>query len=118
MDQSNTILVVEDDVLAREALIDLLQVEGYDVVGASDGQEGLNFLCASLPLPFVVLLDLGLPIIDGFEFLRRQKDDPEIAHVPVIIVTGTPSPDVPGATAILKKPVDAEKLIELLVQYR
>src|SRR6266478_9455657 len=104
MERANPILVVEDDPLALEALTDVLEVAGYTVVGASDGQEGLERVYTSDPAPFLILLDLGLPVIDGWEFLRRQKNDAKIANIPVIIVTATPSPQVPAADAVLKKP--------------
>jgi CheY-like chemotaxis protein len=118
MNRTNPILVVEDDRLAREALTDVLEVAGYTVIGASDGQAGLERVYTSDPAPFVILLDLGLPVIDGWEFLRRQKNDTKIAHIPVIVVTATPSPRVPEAAAVLKKPVNVDQLINLLTQYR
>jgi len=118
MNRANPILVVEDDPLALEALTDVLEMAGYTVVGASDGQAGLERVHTNDPVPFVILLDLGLPVIDGWEFLRRQKNDTKIAHIPVIIVTATPSSRVPGADAVLKKPVNVDQLINLLAQYR
>jgi CheY-like chemotaxis protein len=118
MNRTNPILVVEDDPLALEALTDVLETTGYSVIGASDGREGLERVYTSDPAPFLILLDLGLPVIDGWEFLRRQKNDAKIAHIPVIIVTAIPSPRVPEAAAVLKKPVKVDQLINLLAQYR
>jgi two-component system chemotaxis response regulator CheY len=118
MNERSTILVVEDDLLALEAITDVLEIEGYNVVSASDGQEGLERLHTSTPPPSLVLLDLGLPIIDGWEFLRRQKNDPKIAHVPVVILTATPSPHVPAANAVLKKPVSPSNLLKAITRYR
>jgi CheY-like chemotaxis protein len=118
MNRVKPILVVEDDPLTLEALTDVLEAAGYTVIGASDGQDGLERVCTSDPAPFLILLDLGLPVIDGWEFLRRQKNDPKIAHIPVIILTATPPPLVPSADAVLKKPINVDRLINLLARYR
>ena len=118
MDRANPILIIEDDPLALEAFTDVLEMAGYTIIGASDGREGLERVHTSDPAPFLILLDLGLPVIDGWEFLRRQKNDTKIAHIPVIIVTATPSSRVPGADAVLKKPVNVDQLINLLAQNR
>ena len=107
------LLLVEDDQMSREALAFILEVEGYAVDSAGDGQEGLELLHHS-PHPAVVLLDLGLPTVDGFEFLRRQKQDQEVAHVPVVVMTALPEPSVPEAAAVVRKPLDLPKLIYLL----
>lgn len=107
------ILLIEDDLLTLEAMAYILEFEGYSVATASDGEKGLDLLHQS-PRPRAVLLDLGLPIIDGFEFIRRQSQDPEMASIPVIVITASYAPVVPEATAILRKPVDLVELKEVL----
>jgi DNA-binding response OmpR family regulator len=78
-----TILIVEDQQGFRRIYHDVLQNEGYDVLEAQDGEEGWQM--AKEKKPNLVLLDLGLPKIDGFEVLKRIRADAETANIPVII---------------------------------
>jgi two-component system, chemotaxis family, chemotaxis protein CheY len=112
----NRILLVEDDLLAKESLAYILEFEGYNVATAGDGAEGLEILHQS-PRPSAVVLDLGLPVMSGHEFLERQKKDPRVADIPVIVVTAAYRPRVPDASAVLSKPVDVPKLIDLLREH-
>jgi CheY-like chemotaxis protein len=107
------ILVVDDDPAARDVLIHLLESEGYEVATAGDGEQALA--CMRRCAPALVLLDLMLPVMDGFEFRVRQMQDPALADIPVIVFTG--GEDVDKATglhaaACLRKPVDAATLLE------
>src|SRR5436190_19142440 len=86
-DGSAPVLIIEDDPDTRDALGELLSGEGYEVATAADGQEGLRRLGAP-PRPCLVLLDLMLPAMDGFEFRVRQLEDPELAAIPVIVLLG------------------------------
>ncbi len=108
------ILVVEDDQYIRDSLIELLQDEGYDVTVARDGQEGLDALHGGLR-PNLILLDLMMPVKDGFQFRTEQGLEADLAKIPTIIFsadTGVnqPHPEFEGA-AILKKPVDLDALL-------
>jgi CheY-like chemotaxis protein len=107
------VLVVEDDALSREALAYAFKTEGYSVSCAENGKRGLDLLHKS-PRPSAILLDLGLPVIDGYEFIRRQKQDPEVSDIPVIVMTGSWSPSVPEAAVILRKPFDLRQLIGIV----
>ena len=107
------ILIVEDDPFTLEALAYILEVEGYRVSTARDGKKGRELLRA-MRQPSAVILDLRLPIIDGRKFLRRLKQEPGVADVPVFVVTSDFAPKVPEATAVLPKPVDLPKLLSLL----
>ena len=80
------ILVVEDDPNVRGLLQTLLEVEGYAVVTASDGMDGLGQAAASSP--GLVLLDLVMPDLGGARVLERLRDDPVLSQIPVIVVTG------------------------------
>ena len=80
------VLVVEDNVDAREAMTAFLEGEGYDVVGAANGQEALGHL-RTLPIFCVILLDLGTPGMDGWEFWAKQVREPAMASVPVVIMS-------------------------------
>jgi DNA-binding response OmpR family regulator len=79
------ILVVEDDKFLRELISRKLVSAGYEVEGAVDGEEGVN--SARAEKPALILLDLILPGIDGFEALRRIRQSPEIGKIPVIILS-------------------------------
>jgi len=79
------ILIVEDDKFLRELMSRKLREEGYEVLEAIDGDAGLKKM--KKEKPDLVLLDLILPEIDGFEVLAAKKEDPEIAKIPVIILS-------------------------------
>ena len=80
------VLVVEDNVDAREAMTAFLEGEGYDVVGAANGQEALGHLRTS-PIFCVILLDLGTPVMDGWEFCAKHVQEPAMASIPVVIMS-------------------------------
>lgn len=80
-----TLLLVEDNEMNRDAISRLLERRGFTLVTAVDGEEGVR-LCRE-QLPDLVLMDLGLPGIDGFEATRRIKADPATAHIPVVALT-------------------------------
>ena len=86
------ILVIEDHELARRALTALLLTMGYDVVEATNGREALMTLATEAP-PDVILLDLVMPIMDGWEFMKRQRRDWRLCTIPTIVISGVPSHD-------------------------
>jgi class 3 adenylate cyclase len=111
MSEGASILVAEDDAVARATLVKSLEHEGHRVTTAANGRQALEFLGAG---PFdAVLLDILMPELDGFEVLTRMKADPALRHVPVIMVTSVD--DVAsavrciemGADDYLTKPFDA-----------
>lgn len=79
------ILVIEDDTFLRELIVQKLDQEGYDVEEAVDGKEGVKQALAQKP--DIILLDLILPGIDGFEVLRQLKEDEALAPIPVLILS-------------------------------
>jgi CheY-like chemotaxis protein len=108
------ILVVEDHDTARKALTALLSSTGYEVVEAADGREALAVL-AKGPRPDLILLDLMMPVMDGWEFMKRQRRDWQLCTIPTIVVTGVPSHDprcleMP-IVRFLPKPYTGEELI-------
>jgi CheY-like chemotaxis protein len=80
-----TILVVEDNEASRDALARRLQRRGYDVVMAVDGQQAVSV--AQSAKPDLILMDLGLPVIDGWEATRRLKADASTRHIPIIVLS-------------------------------
>jgi CheY-like chemotaxis protein len=79
------ILLVEDNEMNRDMLSRRLEHRGYEVVVALDGQEGVDM--AATELPDLVLMDMSLPVLDGWEATRRLKAGPATAHIPVIALT-------------------------------
>lgn len=82
---AKTILIIEDDKFLRELIVRKLIKEGYETLEAVDGEEGIKKVKEKNP--DLVLLDLILPGIDGFEVLARMKDDPILASIPVVILS-------------------------------
>src|ERR1044071_1184503 len=76
------ILVVEDDSAIREVLTDVLESEGYQVLNAANGREAIQLLRSST-LPCLILLDLMMPVMNGWQFRDEQRQDPLLAPVPV-----------------------------------
>ncbi len=79
------ILIVEDDKFLRELMARKLEKEGYEISEAVDGEEG--FKKAQTEKPDLILLDLILPGMDGFEVLTKVKDDPNLSQIPVIVLS-------------------------------
>jgi signal transduction histidine kinase len=110
-----TLLVVEDDADIREALDGLLSMEGFRVTGCSNGREALDWL-RHASKPDLILLDLMMPVMDGWQFRVAQKDDPELSRIPVLALSAdaTAKAAAIDADAYLKKPVDYETLIDTI----
>jgi CheY-like chemotaxis protein len=108
------ILVVEDHELARAALGALLSTMGYDVIEAANGREAIAEIARGAR-PDLILLDLMMPVMDGFEFMKRQRADWRLCTIPTIVVTGVPSHDprcleMP-VVRFLRKPYTLEQLL-------
>jgi CheY-like chemotaxis protein len=118
---SGPVLVVEDDLEIRAALEYALIDEGFDVVTTTNGQEALDYLQQSSNLPFVILLDLRMPVMDGREFLAMRASEPLLADIPVIVLTAdfASARTVPtGASSLLIKPFGLERLLEEISRHR
>ncbi len=113
-----TVLVVDDDQDIRDALCELLREEGYRAVSVGNGEEALLYL-SSRERPCVILLDLMMPIMDGWEFRRRQQNDPDLAKIPVVVITAAGSFGASSIAAerVLAKPLQLEQILEALRQY-
>ena len=108
------ILIVDDDQRSRDVLKLVLEGKGHRVSEAENGEDALKSVEAEPP--DVVLLDVVMPKIDGFEACRRLKADPRTAHIPVLMVTGLTERDDrikgidAGANDFINKPIDAQEL--------
>jgi len=109
-------MVVEDDLAVRETLHDLLSGEGYQVVEASNGREALDRLRSGERHPGVILLDLMMPVMDGWQFRRAMRADPRLSDIPVVVMSASLSLERStqglAAAAVLPKPVGLELLLE------
>lgn len=109
------ILVIEDDVDLADLIAAALLFEGFEPLLARNGREALDLLAAGFR-PDVILLDLVMPVMDGREFRKRQRDHPNLAPIPVIICSAeqpSTAADL-AAYAIFSKPLDLDALIGLL----
>ena len=111
------ILVVDDDPDVRDAMALFLRREGYEVASASEGREALDRL-RHRHRPSLILLDLMMPCMDGFELRVQQMQDPELADIPVIVLSaGADLEHKVGplnVAACLRKPIDLEELLDLV----
>lgn len=116
-DRGKLILVVDDDRDIREAMRDVLTDEGYHVEAASNGAEALDLLRKGVE-PAVILLDLMMPVMDGWTFRQRQRLEGGLAGIPVVLLTalgmGKAEVDRFGASECIRKPVDVDSLIDVI----
>jgi two-component system chemotaxis response regulator CheY len=104
------ILLVDDDEDIRGTLGAILQSEGFEVLEARNGLHALQQMIAH-PLPDVILLDMMMPLMSGFEFLDVQQGDPRIRDIPVIAVTAYAKvAEVKGVRGLVQKPFDLNDL--------
>ena len=108
------ILVVEDDGDIRGLLETALSLEGYQVETAVNGQVALDQLSSSITLPDTIVLDLMMPVMDGWRFLEIQKQQDNLRNIPTIVVSATSQQKMPQVTerqAVLKKPIDLSEFL-------
>ena len=107
-------LVIDDDVEIRQALTDILEDEDYTVRAAANGKEALDMV-AHGPVPDVILLDVMMPVMDGWHFLSARLNHPWLVEVPIIIISAGNEAETEarkvGACQVLKKPLHLDDLI-------
>jgi CheY-like chemotaxis protein len=113
-----TVLIVEDDPDTREMLGKFLELEGFHVETAANGQQALDKLETGVKA-CVIVLDLMMPVMDGWQFRRRQTEDPRIAKIPTIIVSaaGRDRMAQVSADAYLAKPIDMDELLTRVSEF-
>jgi two-component system chemotaxis response regulator CheY len=109
--RSREILVVDDDPDIRDGLAEALTSEGYTVRTAADGEDALRQLRARAA--DLILLDLMMPVMDGWAFRAAQKRRPEIARIPLLVVTASGA-EFSDADAVLRKPFELTDLLRLV----
>ena len=111
--RGKSVLLVEDEELIRGAMRMVLEWEGYRVTCAGNGREALRLL-RSGERPSLILLDLMLPVLDGWRFRREQKRDPNLAPIPVVVVSGSGLASAVQAEGRLQKPFQPEQLLDAI----
>jgi CheY-like chemotaxis protein len=113
-----TVLIAEDNAVNRELLRELLELRGYAVLEACDGKEALQMI--EQAQPELLLLDIGMPVMDGFAAIRKIRENPRLAQLPVVAVTAYAMRGDrekilnSGFDGYLSKPVNARSLAEEL----
>jgi CheY-like chemotaxis protein len=118
---AKTIYLIEDNEPIRVSITELLESEGYEVLSAENGQAALDFLCFAPTLPDLILLDLMMPVMDGFQFRAEQRMNEKIAKIPVILMSADVHVQQKNeklqAADYIKKPVDIDHLLKVVEKY-
>jgi CheY-like chemotaxis protein len=107
------VLVIDDDDAIREGIVDLLEEEGFVAVGASNGMDALNFLAESEQVPSLILLDLMMPVLDGWTFCKVRQGVEMLMQIPVVAISAAPMNGTHAplrVDATLPKPFDPDAL--------
>jgi CheY-like chemotaxis protein len=114
------VLVVDDDPDIREMIGQALELEGWSVVGAANGEEALRVARVG-PRPDVILLDLMMPVMNGWEFIDEQRRDSVLSTIPVVLISGderlTEKAGKARVAGFLKKPMDLVELLDTVQRH-
>jgi DNA-binding response OmpR family regulator len=114
--KSGHVLVVEDDRDIRESVVEVLQDAGYTVSAAADGRQALDLLAAASPRPDLILLDLMMPVMNGFQFRQEQLKCEELAAIPVLVVTADANARIKAESlnvaGFVQKPLKIQPLLD------
>ena len=114
---ARTILLVDDSSAVRETVSEVLGAEGYRVLEAENGRQALELLRKG-PEPGLILLDLMMPVMDGWQFLKERATSAALSEIPVIVLSATADDELlAGTCAFLQKPMRLEVLLEALDRY-
>lgn len=105
----SVVLVVEDEEESRESLREVLELEGYEVETASNGQEALDKLTKHEPC--IILLDLFMPVMDGWQLLERLRADGRLGRIKVLVTTSAAA-NTPTDVPVFVKPIDIDHLLD------
>ena len=117
----HAVLVVEDDSDIRDAVIEILEEQGYAAAGAGHGAEALAKLRSSHQTICLILLDMMMPVMDGWSFCEEREKDPALASIPLVVVSAVawndPRNAAVRAVEHLRKPLDVTKLLAIVERY-
>lgn len=112
-----SILVIEDNKEIQESLKMVLEVEGYTVYTADNGKEGMDIL-KKIPTPCVILLDLMMPVMNGWEFVEAISRDIMLSTIPIIVVSAFgDKKGTPITNDYIQKPIDLDALLNTVCKY-
>ncbi len=117
MRTSKLVMVVDDDEALRESICELLEEDGFRTVWADSGTTALGKLRASRERPDVILLDLMMPEMNGWQFRESQLRDPALAFIPVVIMTARRDLQRIKADAVVHKPLKLSRLLEVVGRF-
>jgi CheY-like chemotaxis protein len=116
-----SILIVDDNQCLQLLLTTFLEDAGYEAVSSDNGVEALEYLRQSIKLPGLILLDIAMPKMTGWEFVRQQQGDVRLASIPVVLMTALGHIDnpeeAPSVVATIDKPMDLAHLAAILGTY-
>jgi CheY-like chemotaxis protein len=115
---TGTVLIVDADDDIRDTLRLALELQGYEVLMAADGKEALDLL-RTRPRPGLILLDLMMPVLDGWEFVKELDRDPTIADIPIVVITAYAdrARPVPRSLLTIEKPLDLINLLDVVKRH-
>ena len=115
------VLVIEDDVYIRESVKELLEEEGFQVMCAANGKEALDSLNVESELPELILLDLMMPVMDGYDFCKIQESDPRLSSLPVVLISADGQIEKKrariGSREVLKKPLSIDTILSTVERF-
>ena len=113
-------MIVDDEPDVHLLLTDLLRGEGYEVASATDGAQALDYLRSATKLPCLILLDLVMPKVDGWQFIEERSHDPRLARIPVVLISGQvaarETARALGLASYIEKPIGVVPLREMLAR--
>jgi CheY-like chemotaxis protein len=116
------ILIVDDEVDTRTLLTEAIQAEGFEVVAAGDGAEALEYLRSAAEVPCLILLDLVMPNMDGWQFIEERRHDRRLAGIPVVLISGQVSARETarssGLASFIEKPIALASVRDVLTRVR
>ena len=112
------ILLAEDDEDLREAMVETLSEAGYTVAAVGNGRDAIEWLEDTAHPPKLILLDLMMPVMDGWQFLEERQKTPRVASVPVVVLSASGSFDRANDTVtFMRKPVAVKPLLGVVASY-
>jgi CheY-like chemotaxis protein len=116
-----TVLIIDDAVHIRRLISRMLELAGFETLEAADGLRGIDVL--KTHKPDIVTCDIAMPHMDGYEFVKAARENPDTQHIPIIVLTATGQEEevakamALGANAYLTKPFSSSRLLEIIGTY-
>jgi len=111
--KQKNILIIEDNKEIQDAIKMALEIDGFKVFTANNGKEGIDIL-GKIPTPSLILLDLLMPVMNGWEFMEELNKDIMHSTIPVVIVSALADKQtIPNASEYIQKPIDLDKLLKI-----